>query len=500
MTLSSTPPTEVNNGASASRTDLATFAWEEFIALNWPAKPRANPGAGEAPFFRGQPDTTSNIVGADGSGTVVWETYRHRAEVYAANIAAVQQAAQYTPPMPGANPGADQLPPFDAAVGYGYAPFVTLKPGAGSPSLTLFNNLDEGNEIKFANMFYTPFATSSDQSLVAKSPLAYEARMNQVEFDYIRSNGLQDSTVRSAAAARTKTLLTTNVPASAPAYPPTYIDFPDNSIEVKATWRFYDETVDGPDALTRYHSTTAITYTSSDTDLIYSNDTMLLIGLHIIQKTDAFPSFTFSTFEHVDNVKDGAIFMNILPNNPTGFRTAIRQHEIPSDYAAFNTSVQSQLAGSVWSNYELTGIQATPIKAVPQTPSNGNPKGPEFQEYFLANFVTETNSSLQYFTGGRDADNLPEPGVTNTYVANANGQYEPFVTGGCMGCHGFGAQAMGFDFSFLAANAPVRTPDALEVYKPSGAVTPQDASNIMNAAGMVVINPVTPQPLPQSDL
>ncbi|MGO9518877.1 MAG: hypothetical protein ACLPND_17730, partial [Candidatus Korobacteraceae bacterium] len=84
ITISSTVPPDVPNGSSASVADLAYFAWQEFIALNWPSLVPAATGQ------RGRPDLTADFLsikkGADGNyPLLVWQTYRHKNELFPAD-------------------------------------------------------------------------------------------------------------------------------------------------------------------------------------------------------------------------------------------------------------------------------------------------------------------------------------------------------------------------------------------------------------------------------
>jgi hypothetical protein len=511
--ISSTMPNEVPGGLDATPTQMYTFAWEEFIAANWPAKPRDGKpvdetkppwkyGSPTTAFVRGQP--SSAAFGSGGANaTVVWQTYKHKSETFGRKLVEIQKASAYKPPKPPAdNPGVNQLPPFDSGIGYGYA--LPPVPGKQSPSLAWFNNLDEGNEIKLAAMYFTPFTTTP--ALQPLSPLVYEAKQNQTLYEYIRANGLQHDQVRDAALKRTAAMLTgTRLEAnqSQQYQLPKYISNPPGSIEVKATWRFYAGANEpAPDALKRYHNRTAIHYTKGSGPAIYQNATMLLIGLHIIQKTPQVQTFTFATFEHVDNEKNGFQFDNISASPPNGYvpqglRTAIRQHTIPADLQAFNTAVQKQLRAQfgddiVWANYRLTGIQVRPTNR----PADQDPDSAAFQQYFLANLATETNSALQYFQGlaNPNPTGYPTPGTPNVYQPKAGSGFNAFSSGGCLGCHGV-AQTGGGDFSFLilkgTGNASL--PDPLTPY-PGGPVLPQNATGIRDSAGTVIVFPITKQP------
>jgi hypothetical protein len=514
--ISSTMPTEVPGGLDATPAQMYGFAWEEFIAANWPAKSRDGkpvdetkppwkPGSPTTAFVRGQP--SSAALGSTGTnGTVVWTTYKHKSETFGKRLPLIQSMSAYKPPKPPANnPGMNQLPPFDSGIGYGYA--FPPSPGTGSPSLAWFNNLDEGNEIKLAYMYFTPFTTPALQAL---SPLVYEAKQNETLYEYIRANGLQNDDVRNAALKRTVAMLLGDQQPVAKNYEvPMYISNPPGSIEVKATWRFYgDANEPDPDALKRYHNRPAISYNEVGHKVVFETRTMLLIALHIIQKTPDVQTFTFATFEHVDNEKNGFQFQNISASPPGGYvpqglRTAIRQHTIPADLQKFNAAVQSQLRAQfgddiVWANYQLTGIQVKPTNR----PTDTDPDSQAFQQYFLANLATETNSALQYFQGLAHQDaplGYPTPdGTRNTYQPKAGGGFNTFSTGGCLGCHGV-AQTQGGDFSFLIAKGTsnAESPDPIVPYPPpppSGPVLPQNATGIKDGAGNVIVLPITNQP------
>jgi hypothetical protein len=518
ITISSTIPNEVPGGLDATPTQMYTFAWEEFVAANWPAKPRDGKpvdetkppwkfGSPTTAFVRGQP--SSAAFGSTGAnGTVVWTTFKEKSEIFGKKLAEIQKASSYKPPTPPPdNPGVNQLPPFDSGIGYGYA--FPPSPGNPSASLAWFNNLEEGNEIKLADMYFMPFTKAAATLPIA--PLVYEAKQNQTLYDYIRVNGLQHDGVREAALRRTIELLTGSralglTGSKSPYKLPMYISNPPGSIEVKATWRFYGGANEpSPDALKRYYHRPAIYYTTNNQgNTVYQNATMLLIGLHIIQKTPQAQTFTFATFEHVDNEANGFVFQNTtaspLPHGyvPQGLRAAIRQHTIPPELQQFNAAVQKQLKAQfgndiVWANYQLTGIQVKPTNR----PIDSDPDSAAFQQYFVANLATETNSALQYFQGLANLNpsgGYPTPGTPNTYQPKEGGGFTPFSMGGCMGCHGV-AQTMGGDFSFLIAKGTGNavSPDPLVPY-PGGPVLPQNATDIKDSTGTVIVFPITKQP------
>jgi hypothetical protein len=77
-------PHDVLSGRSASIQDLAMFAWQEFIALNWVAMDPATAG------MRGRPNVNADFLSIkpDQNGNfplVVWHTYRHKNELFPAD-------------------------------------------------------------------------------------------------------------------------------------------------------------------------------------------------------------------------------------------------------------------------------------------------------------------------------------------------------------------------------------------------------------------------------
>ena len=86
--ISPNVPHDVPAGSAATVAQLAVFAWQEFIALNWVAM---NPGTTSV---RGRPDTAVDPnagflgIAPDGNGNfplVVWQTYRHKNELFPAD-------------------------------------------------------------------------------------------------------------------------------------------------------------------------------------------------------------------------------------------------------------------------------------------------------------------------------------------------------------------------------------------------------------------------------
>lgn len=70
----------VNTVGGSQVLDYDIWAWNSFIALNWPA---ADPA--DAPNLRGLPDTGASFTGAANDATTVWETFKEKREIFLYN-------------------------------------------------------------------------------------------------------------------------------------------------------------------------------------------------------------------------------------------------------------------------------------------------------------------------------------------------------------------------------------------------------------------------------
>jgi hypothetical protein len=140
-----------------------------------------------------------------------------------------------------------------------------------------------------------------------------------------------------------------------------------------------------------------------------------------------------------------------------------RYGPIPSDVIAVNLAAHvaitsydtaNGIGNSPWLYYKLVSVQATPFDVSTISPTDPI-HGPA--AFFQANIVVETDYTLQRFQGNF-ADSLAPTALgippANVFIPTANPP--PGVVGvnmgGCMGCHGSGAQVSGgTDFSFILA-------------------------------------------------
>ena len=132
--ISPNVPHDVPAGSAATVAQLAVFAWQEFIALNWVAiGPRGRPVCAGGPTPPSAPPGFLGIA-PDGNGNfflVVWQTYRHKNELF---------PGQQGTPLPFLSFHRAGVQVRDASHGRGRRL---------NPDFNLFNNLDETSQIGF---------------------------------------------------------------------------------------------------------------------------------------------------------------------------------------------------------------------------------------------------------------------------------------------------------------------------------------------------------------
>ena len=425
INFSPTPPADLDTGADPKK--LAEFAWEEFLALNWKS-------SYDKDKKRDSPDTTWNYQTEPGAypGLDVWETFAHRTEL---------------------RPYSDRMLPFDTVPHYSFGDKITSGPSAIATSFTLFNNLDENNEIGSCDMYAHVNVFQKQYQVL------YEAKVNSAEYNYILANY---PTKEKLLRATSKTQVNVNTDS---AYYPngtttcgcpvadSVICLPcgggktTGTIEVKAAWRQLTK-LDDP---TKFFTRKVIYYTKNAAGKVfYNNATYALIALHIIHKTQNYPAFVFATFEHVDVQKDsmGYVLLNPKTGKEEGkIMTPMQDPILPATVGATNYVHSKLPTKSIWQNYRLVGVQGKPSSDSTATPN-----------FFLSNYVVESDYTLNHFNGS---------GIGTPHDHKANLLYKGhFLSmGGCQGCHGVAQKTLGTDFSFLldTVGKPVLSPDISNV-------------------------------------
>ena len=323
------PPSDIKNGAaSASLQDAGIFAWQEFIALNWPAVPQTG-----SPNTRDYPDTNAifgdpKYSGAQG-GPLVWHTFRHKVEIFpgmgnppgyqgstASTSYGYDALPQYiyqanatpdpTDGLPWIIPTSGQIPSFASLSGP--TPSPTASP---SPSPAPWINLDEQSEIGLDTMF----AGNGPTSPFPGQQMLFLAKANRAEYTYVAANGwwtqqfdnTPNQNVILPPLYQTSNYIKSfaNNPSAYAEPSPgsnTYVAFPNNTIEVKSAWR---QLTAAEASSGRFYMTNVRFYNANSSKHVgYIDAVWGLVALHIIQKTQSAPYFIYATFSQADNLLD----------------------------------------------------------------------------------------------------------------------------------------------------------------------------------------------------
>lgn len=500
ITISYRVPTDLPGTPNLSQ--AAAFAWQEFIALNWPAVPQAG-----KPGQRDQADPRQLFGSPTYSGPLTWQTFRGKVEIFNASTPGGNAPPGYKPSAP--SYGYDALPQY--AYSIPIPAYASPSPG-GAPWI----NLDENDEIGVNRMY----AGVSASAGFPAPQILFGAKANRAEYTYVAANQWFLKSKVAPVQQATAAYLAANK-ASPPAGSSTYVSLPNNSIEIKMAFRpltqaeassgrFHQQRV-------RYYRLNALGKPA------YVDTTMGLVALHIIQKTASRPYFVYATFAQGDNLltADGkpvedvngrelpmpsptpppfdqnVTAQNSTPTTPEvlapsnagstpGARLYVvnedprlpqgtialnrRKHRIPDAVIAVNAAAHqaiqtyntsNRIPSSPWLYYKLVNVQYLPYDKPAGITYTGAPGGPDPATYYQANEVVESDYNLQVFSGRFSPFPLitdyttnfsvpsPAPGVP---FKNVIYQGKTANMGGCMGCHG-NAQVGGSDFSFLIAGA-----------------------------------------------
>ncbi|MBS0028029.1 hypothetical protein ACTJJ0_06810 [Chitinophaga sp. 22321] len=427
ITFSPFAPKDLDSNATPEQ--LAAFAWNEFLALNWQSSYRLN-GKRDYPNLSWSYDQQQ-------PGLTVWETYAHRTEL---------------------RPYDDKMQHFDDPPHYsiGDVPIPNL---LKTDSFKLFNNLDENNEIGSCDVF------AHNKTL----RVLYQAKVNKEEYQYIYDHFNTKDSLLAASTATSK--LISNPDNYYKAGGPCNITqkgiicLPcggniDSSgqevtgaIEVKTAWRELTEQETQEVVKTRRYLTRAvIVYVKKGGVTYFTNKVYALIGMHIIHKTKNYPAFIFATFEHVDVQKSNMTYVERDPVTgneiPGSSRTNYPRlkNPIPAVAQASSRYVSEILRRKNGYNplqyYQLVGVQANPERDTAEI------------SRFLANYVIESDSTLGLFKGS-GLHHPHDNGVNTLY------NHRLLTVTGCQGCHGTAQRLLGTDFSFLldTIQKPVKVPD-----------------------------------------
>lgn len=312
------------------------FAWQSFLALNWPAT------------AEGTPDKSKTL--ADSTAPRVWEGFTEISQVFREN-------------------GAAPLPWKDAVhaswsnrtfwmhgMGEGTPPDEPNKPGGINPPL-----LDESLQA-----FQGPMIDQQGKWV------RYQVALNQVEYDYLVENKLYNLEGQAAFTSKQQ------------------VDFPANkgktkqgAMEIKMAWKQMSDQDDRARFFVRHAKVIPLTGKPFEADFG-------LVGMHISVRTESSPTWTWATFEHVDNVA-----VNDLEKNAKG--KPLRPTFFNPDYPAKPVNI-------------LAAKNAEPVKQY--NPATGKDDGPEVFTSWDESKTTDPTQTLMV---------LPVAKATNALNAEVRG-------------------------------------------------------------------------------
>nr|HML31116.1 hypothetical protein [Hyphomicrobium sp.] len=257
-----------------------TFAWECFVALNWPAT------------ADGAPDTLKTI--ADTAMPRVWEGWRSNDSIFLSDGAR---------PRPWTS---DQAATNSNHVMWRFAKMLD-------------ESRDALNELTESTQAFTGPLVDQDGAFVR-----YESYVNKTEFDYIVQNGLFSQDGQVAFSQRGgQVSFPANTIGPAPAH---------GSMAIKLAWKQLGKN----DVASRFFTREAMVVSTSFDAAgkmikTRSRQLMALVGMHVIAKTQSSPNWIWATFEHVDNVVANDMeFRDALSGRRTRLRPTFNNPDQPA--------------------------------------------------------------------------------------------------------------------------------------------------------------------------
>ncbi len=396
-----------SDAAILNQNCVNVFAWETFLALNWPAKKEAS-----GKYVDGQPaDVGFSQVGQPGDlGATVWETFADISGVFR-NTAPDSWADNQLAPL-----GPDED--------------CSLNRIFRAPSKTTGK---QGQDIKDLFQASGPqWLTAQDGNLVW-----YEVLIDSIEFNFINDNKLYDPDSLWSFAIQDKLWL------------------PDGSTELKAAWKqFSDEEWDNNTGgiKQKYKMIQACVprtvYFEEYIDKDKKKKTRLvtqdfqptylgLVGLHIIVRTPSTPQLLWASFEHVDN-------------NPTQYSS-----EMDKEYTFYNPNCTKRCQVNTAAKVVVPGKDslATPNQTVREKINSIGKDAAELNKVVKEQIIAaNSNSVWQYYQlinvqwpntavantmNNKDGNNALEFGGTSpTVQVFGNPVAETYVQSlSCIDCH-----------------------------------------------------------------
>lgn len=233
------------------------FAWQEFIALNWPVNP-------------------SGYFGAPGDySPVTWETYMPKSVLF--------------------QPGGVKPSPWGTLVSPQFAARFKTQKLLLNPTKTklLTFNAKFADADSIAGMDpdqAAPFNKPSWLGAQNKTNVWYEIMLNKDYYDFVIKKGYYNAITQHDS-------IKNGVPIN---FPQGVYNEAVGAIKLKAAWMEVDN-YNSP-KWQRYKVSKAVVFDSTSGKL--RTVLVALVGLHILHKTQNQPTWVWATFEHTDNVPD----------------------------------------------------------------------------------------------------------------------------------------------------------------------------------------------------
>ncbi len=358
-------PVEINTNSGPGTCGFLQFAWQDFLALNWPAL--AVDPTNTTAIARGLPDT-SQTIGQNGDNGTVWEQFQPNWYLFQPNNPPPQAVS-------GNSFGAwNQYASLPSACG----PQTTMPPPRILSSLSKFDAMPGVSQA-----FSAPIIDQNGYYA------RFEIALDYTGFNFINANQFY---LLSNVTQFAQKGVGFNFPVQSGNTPGTTF--------IKAAWKALSaaEINSG-----RYHTAKAFLYTPSATGLTSTCAgpvTVGLVGFHIVHKTQNFANYLWATFEQVDNTPADPSNPGSAPPegwgffNPTSTAASNAPPACPTNGQAVTPSCDFQPTSSHLNDKTGGPTQAVRLNPIPKSPNNNKQQ------------LTQINAAVQSALNGISANSV----------------------------------------------------------------------------------------------
>lgn len=384
------------------------FAWQEFIALNWPSDPNASFGAPNDLNF------------------VQWETYMPREVLF---------TDDGSPPPAWGTLVSDQYSSL-------FKSQKLLLKKTQTKLLTFVSKIQENDaQVNFSPNQAAPFNKPSWLGAQNSTNVWYEIMLNKDYYDFIVKKGFYNAQVQ-------HDTVKLNQPIN---FPQGQYNGVVGAIELKAAWM---EVTDIKSPKWQRYKLSKATVLDPVTKKL-RNTLVALVGLHILHKTQNQPTWVWATFEQIDNAPDqsnlsaappsqyGYNFynpkctnQNVRVRTPTGDSTKVVTCT-PNTSPPYYLNQAGPLPTQTTRINQIDPIDAAPINALMQENIRKFYPGSVWQYYQLVDVIWSQSFQPDPTTA------IPSPRIINTSSMTSgasivsNSTMETYVqsTKTCFNCH-----------------------------------------------------------------